>query len=102
MEALEGLVRATYRYFETTQHVVSPLVMSCAGFVSQMFHVFGLIDPEVKIGFGSSEEAADRESVLSPIVEILSKFRNDGRRERKIQCSEEESNRRRRVAQTLR
>ena len=78
MEALEGLVRAVYRYLETAKHVVSPLVTSCAGFVSQMFRVFGLIEPEPKIGFAAGEEAADREAVLSPVVEILSKFRSEG------------------------
>ncbi|CBK24811.2 uncharacterized protein [Blastocystis hominis] len=75
MEALEGLVRAVYRYLETAKHIVAPLVLSCAGFVSQMFRVFGLIEPEPKIGFAAGEEAADREAVLSPVVEILSKFR---------------------------
>lgn len=79
MDALETLVRATYRYFETAQHIVAPLVLSCAGFVSQMFRVFGLIDPELKIGFSAGEESADREAVLSPVVEILSKFRSEGR-----------------------
>lgn len=78
MEALEGLVRAVYRYLETAKHVVSPLVTSCAGFVSQMFRVFGLIEPELKIGFAAGEEATDREAVLSPVVEILSKFRGEG------------------------
>ena len=77
MAALEGLVRAFNRYVEGNEHIVAPLVTSCGEFVTRMFRVFGLVDPEVRIG-GSANGVVDEESVLTPVVNILSEFRSKG------------------------
>ena len=77
MAALEGLVRAFNRYVEGNSHIVAPLVTSCGEFVTRMFRVFGLVDPEVRIG-GSANGVVDEESVLTPVVNILSEFRSKG------------------------
>ena len=78
MSALETLVRAYNKYMENETCAVSPLVTSVGGFVTYMFRVFGLIDPDVKIGFSKGEGAADEETVLTPVVNILSEFRCKG------------------------
>lgn len=64
---------------ENASHVVAPLVTSVAAYVTSMFKVFGLIDPEVSIGFTQVSGSVDKETVLSPVVTILSDFRNEGR-----------------------
>ena len=68
------------RYVEGALHVVVPLVTSVAAYVTSMFKVFGLIDPEVSIGFGQTGGSVDEETVLTPVVNILSEFRTEGRR----------------------
>ena len=88
MAALETLVRAYYqyvltrsvrrRYVEGASHVVAPLVTSVAAYVTSMFKVFGLIDPEVSIGFAQASGSVDEETVLTPVVNILSEFRTKG------------------------
>ena len=43
-----------------------------------MFRVFGLIDPDVSIGFSQSSGSVDEETVITPVVNILSEFRTKG------------------------
>lgn len=80
MRALEGLVRACYKYIEESSSIVAPLVTSCGEFVSKMFRVFGLIEPEVCIGF---PEKGNGESKEEPLMNTLTHFRSasmdDGR-----------------------
>ena len=59
-------------------HVVAPLVTSVAAYVTSMFSVFGLIDPDVSIGFSQSSGSVDEETVITPVVNILSEFRTKG------------------------
>lgn len=75
MNALEGLVKAYNRYVDGITAIVAPLVTTCAGYISSMFRVFGLIDPEVRIGFNKGGDSVDEETVLTPIINILSDFR---------------------------
>ena len=79
MTALEGLVRAYYRYTDGLTTIVAPLVNTCAGYISNMFRIFGLIDPEQRIGFSSGNDSVDEETVLTPVVNILSEFRCKGK-----------------------
>ena len=74
MRALEGLVRAYNQYAEDDKPIVAPLVTSCGEFVSNMFRVFGLIEPEVRIG---SSENEGGESVIEPLVNIVSSQRDE-------------------------
>lgn len=75
MSALEGLVKAYNRYVDGITAIVAPLVTTCAGYISSMFRVFGLIDPEVRIGFNKGGDSVDEETVLTPVINILSDFR---------------------------
>ena len=45
-----------------------------------MFRIFGLIDPEQRIGFSSGSDSVDEETVLTPVVNILSEFRCKGKK----------------------
>ena len=76
MNALEGLVKAYNRYSEGITTIVAPLVTTCAGYISTMFRIFGLIDPDLRIGFNKSGDSVDEETVITPIVNILSDFRS--------------------------
>ena len=76
MSALEGLVRAYYKYVEDNTHIVAPLVTSCGEFISYMFRVFGLIEPEVRIGFTQNSAG---ENVIEPVMNVVSEFRDSGR-----------------------
>ena len=66
------------RYVDGASHVVAPLVTSVAAYVTSMFRVFGLIDPDVSIGFSQSSGSVDEETVITPVVNILSEFRTKG------------------------
>ena len=74
MRALEGLVRAYNQYAEDGKPIVAPLVTSCGEFVSNMFRVFGLIEPEVCIGFPENEYS---ENTIGPLVNIVSSQRDE-------------------------
>lgn len=79
MTSLEGLVKAYNRYTDGYTTIVAPLVTTCAGYISNMFRIFGLIDPDIRIGFNKGGDSVDEETVLTPVVNILSDFRCKGR-----------------------
>jgi cysteinyl-tRNA synthetase len=81
MACLLDLVKHTNVYLETTSggEIAGLALRNVANYLTRMFHIFGLID-DIAIGFGSSDGSggggANREQVLTPVLDAVQEFRS--------------------------
>jgi len=76
MQALRSLVTETNKYMKDGQPV-SLLVDAAGKYITDMFRIFGLVDPLPTLGWGegSGSEGFSREAVLGPVLDLLASYR---------------------------
>eukprot|EP00607_Mallomonas_marina_P002937 CAMPEP_0182429724 /NCGR_PEP_ID=MMETSP1167-20130531/32935_1 /TAXON_ID=2988 /ORGANISM="Mallomonas Sp, Strain CCMP3275" /LENGTH=473 /DNA_ID=CAMNT_0024613837 /DNA_START=463 /DNA_END=1885 /DNA_ORIENTATION=- len=75
--ALQDIIRQTNRYVEDTP-IVSTVITQVAKYVTSILKCFGLVGESTEIGFpldSSEEGGANKEQVLTPVLDALTKFR---------------------------
>ena len=78
MRSLLGLVNATNRSLSDAGSKPAPsLLMSIGRYLTGIFRIFGLVNSSSPIGFGDEAGSGgeDRETVLAPVLDALTEFR---------------------------